>query len=192
MADWTDYDPNDLLPGEPWTAALALAAFENPEAIAEGAPGAPRVWTEAFGTLLEEVDPASETVVAFTDLSFEEYTFQFVRLRQGVASDLQFSWSADNGAAYSAWRDLTSFSASGADFGGTFRVQTRSLSAISAVGTMSAATFNTNSLFAYHIGGWGNSDPINAVRFRWSTGTFAATADQRIRVWSTSMGVARA
>jgi hypothetical protein len=43
MADYTLIDPNTLLPGEPWTSAKALAAFENPEAIAEGAPGAPRV-----------------------------------------------------------------------------------------------------------------------------------------------------
>jgi hypothetical protein len=43
MADYTLIDPNTLLPGEPWTSAKALAAFENPEAIAEGAAGAPRV-----------------------------------------------------------------------------------------------------------------------------------------------------
>ena len=43
MADYTDQDPNTLLPGEPWTSAKALAAFENPEAIAEGTPGAPKV-----------------------------------------------------------------------------------------------------------------------------------------------------
>jgi len=42
MADWTDQDVNDLLPGEPWTSAKANAAFENPPAIAEGAADAPR------------------------------------------------------------------------------------------------------------------------------------------------------
>jgi len=47
MADWTDQDPNSLLPGQPWTSAKALAAFENPVAIAEGAPDAPRVQAEA-------------------------------------------------------------------------------------------------------------------------------------------------
>jgi hypothetical protein len=49
MADWTDIDVNDLLPGEPWTSGLALAAFENPEAIAEGATGAPRIADAAMG-----------------------------------------------------------------------------------------------------------------------------------------------
>lgn len=43
MADYTEIDPNTLLPGEPWTSAKALAAFANPEAIAEGATGAPRI-----------------------------------------------------------------------------------------------------------------------------------------------------
>ena len=39
MAEWTDIDPNTLLPGEPWTSAKALAAFENPVAIAHSQNG---------------------------------------------------------------------------------------------------------------------------------------------------------
>ena len=42
MADWTELDTNTLLPGEPLTSAKALAFFENPKAIAEGAADAPR------------------------------------------------------------------------------------------------------------------------------------------------------
>jgi len=41
MADYTTIDPNSLLPGKPWTSALAQAAYENPEAMREGATGAP-------------------------------------------------------------------------------------------------------------------------------------------------------
>lgn len=48
MASWTTQDPNSLLPGEPWTSAKALAAFENPTALAEGASGAPKVRTAAL------------------------------------------------------------------------------------------------------------------------------------------------
>ena len=48
MASWTTQDPNSLLPGEPWTSAKALAAFENPTAIAEGATGAPKIRTVAL------------------------------------------------------------------------------------------------------------------------------------------------
>lgn len=41
MASWTNQSTSSLLPGEPWTSAKALAAFENPTALAEGASGAP-------------------------------------------------------------------------------------------------------------------------------------------------------
>lgn len=41
MASWTNQSTASLLPGEPWTSAKALAAFENPVAIAESAPGSP-------------------------------------------------------------------------------------------------------------------------------------------------------
>lgn len=43
MANYTGPDPNRLLPGEPWASDLALAAFEDPLAIAEGAANAPRI-----------------------------------------------------------------------------------------------------------------------------------------------------
>ena len=49
MADYTDQSTDSLLPGEPWTSAKALACFENPVAIAEGAAGAPRIQAEALG-----------------------------------------------------------------------------------------------------------------------------------------------
>ena len=42
MAEWTELDTNTLLPGEPLTSAKALAFFENPKAIAEGADDTPR------------------------------------------------------------------------------------------------------------------------------------------------------
>lgn len=42
MADWTEINSDDLLPGEPLTSAKANAFYENPIALAEGAPGAPR------------------------------------------------------------------------------------------------------------------------------------------------------
>jgi len=42
MADWTELDTDTLLQGEPLTSAKALAFFENPKAIAEGADDTPR------------------------------------------------------------------------------------------------------------------------------------------------------
>lgn len=49
MASYTDQSTDGLLPGEPWTSAKALACFENPVAIAEGAAGAPKIATAAYG-----------------------------------------------------------------------------------------------------------------------------------------------
>lgn len=43
MADWTTPPWSQLVAGKPWTDEKAAAAFENPIAIAEGAPDAPRV-----------------------------------------------------------------------------------------------------------------------------------------------------
>ena len=48
MADWTELDTNGLLPGEPFTSAKALAFFENPVAMGEGAVNAPKVVSEAL------------------------------------------------------------------------------------------------------------------------------------------------
>jgi len=50
VADWTELDTNTLLPGEPLTSAKALAFFENPVAIAEGAADAPRIEDAALDT----------------------------------------------------------------------------------------------------------------------------------------------
>jgi hypothetical protein len=50
VADWTELDTNTLLPGEPLTSAKALAFFENPKAIAEGAASAPRIEDAALDT----------------------------------------------------------------------------------------------------------------------------------------------
>ena len=40
---WTTLDLNNLLSGEPLIEAEVLALYENPIALAEGAPGAPRL-----------------------------------------------------------------------------------------------------------------------------------------------------
>jgi len=50
VADWTELDTDTLLPGEPLTSAKALAFFENPVAIAEGAASAPRIEDAALDT----------------------------------------------------------------------------------------------------------------------------------------------
>ena len=44
MSDFNILDTNGLLPGEPLTSAKALAFYNNPLAIAEGADDAPRIY----------------------------------------------------------------------------------------------------------------------------------------------------
>jgi len=44
VADWTELDTDTLLPGEPLTSAKALAFYENPIALAEGAADAPSLY----------------------------------------------------------------------------------------------------------------------------------------------------
>jgi hypothetical protein len=74
MTDYTDIALSALLPGEPWTAGKALAVYENPIAIAEGAVGAPRIdfaamneWFSTAGAIGTYVFARSTTVtnVAF-------------------------------------------------------------------------------------------------------------------------------
>ena len=66
MAQWTFIDPNTLLPGDPWTSAKAQAAFENLEAVAEGAPGAPRNEILSFERLMPGTQEKKNDNSAFT------------------------------------------------------------------------------------------------------------------------------
>ena len=59
MAAWTTITTDSLLPGEPWTSAKANAVYENPQAIAEGASGAPEV--EVAWHMLEVFTSAVDT-----------------------------------------------------------------------------------------------------------------------------------
>jgi hypothetical protein len=81
MADWTNIDPNTLLPGEPWTSAKALAAFENPVAIGEGAPGAPRIYLPALERLIPGDSIRSRNDDEITADGFTPgYGFSFVQI----------------------------------------------------------------------------------------------------------------
>jgi len=48
MADYTDIGDNELMPDEPITSLLGFRFRNNPVAIAEGAPGAPKVLGKAL------------------------------------------------------------------------------------------------------------------------------------------------
>ena len=110
MAQWTFIDPNTLLPGDPWTSAKAQAAFENLEAVAEGAPGAPRVW--GLGQGLKRIatftDDTTISEVEFTGLPASSYFLIEVQsitcAVAGLTSyNLQVAASNDGGSTYSAF-----------------------------------------------------------------------------------------
>lgn len=50
MATWTDVPDANLEPDKPWRSEDAIALKDNPQAIAEGAAGAPRVVDAALDT----------------------------------------------------------------------------------------------------------------------------------------------
>lgn len=116
MADYIDQDVNGLLPGEPWTSAKAIATFENPVAIAEGAPGAPvivqgwhginqtvhgagdasaRIWNHATdGNLTSiEVDPITAGY---------EYMIRFSNLTAAGTGSVTFSVTLNDGTDWIA------------------------------------------------------------------------------------------
>ncbi|MEL7513676.1 MAG: hypothetical protein AAGK03_03615 [Pseudomonadota bacterium] len=62
MADYTFIADNELDPGSPLNTALFARLARNPEAIAEGQPGAPRVLMEAIGE-----DLVAGNVVRYSD-----------------------------------------------------------------------------------------------------------------------------
>ena len=51
MADYTPWDINDYLPGQPFTSAKAISYHENLDAFGEGAANAPRLWLRALERL---------------------------------------------------------------------------------------------------------------------------------------------
>ena len=107
MAQWTTIDPNTLLPGDPWTSAKAQAALENVEALAEGAPGAPRVVPKALGGLILPAFSASDNNWAgLVDL--DDYNELLIYAYGGGSAGvlgrdvLEIRFSVDNGASWSS------------------------------------------------------------------------------------------
>ena len=90
MAQWTTIDPNTLLPGDPWTSAKAQAAFENLEAVTEGAPGAPKVVSEG----LDMFSAASPGTASYIDLD------RVNKVAIMVPGATNYNLSTDNGSTF--------------------------------------------------------------------------------------------
>ena len=112
MSQWTDVDPNDLLPGDPWTSGKAQAAFENVEALAEGAERAPRVAATALGGLALPAVTSSGVFAGWTDLERVAELYLTGWYEAGVSvSPLQVRFSIDNGSTWGSSETLFSLPA---------------------------------------------------------------------------------
>ncbi len=108
MADYTGYDVNNLLPGEPWTSAKALASFEDPVAIAEGASGAPVM--EVARHLIETVQPVAHGNIEFALATPGDYSDLWISIAgQEVGSDVTFNVQINIAAT---WRTVLSWTTS--------------------------------------------------------------------------------
>lgn len=117
MANYTGPDPNRLLAGEPWTSDLALAAFEDPLAIAEGATGAPKVRGVALdidgteiGSFIFARGPSTTAfgdVVAGSSLTYAGALSSATTSTDSGTSVSSFSFNAGaNGTPSGSWRCL--------------------------------------------------------------------------------------
>lgn len=105
MADWTTIDTNSLLPGEPWTSNKALAAFENPQAIAEDATGAPKI--------VRKMKVQTLALTPYTNL--DEYGgIEFTYVLRAENPLVNLAYSTDNGSTWSSNQVIGSI-----DTGGT-------------------------------------------------------------------------
>ena len=195
MAQWTFVDPNTLLPGDPWTSAKAQAAFENLEAVTEGAPDAPRVLPEALNFRVAEVDPAGMASVVFTDLEPADWALEFYTIQPDSSSNriLRLEPSYDNGATFLTGTfervtlsDLANFrDTSGDRLGGLSGFVRASNNYIYDGFTGSPTTDRTSgdrstSLSEPSLHRAKPFQPMNAMRIRWSPGSFGADDHQRI------------
>ena len=103
---WTTLDLNNLLAGEPLIESEVLALYENPIAIAEGAPGAPRNHGKSLAeSILADTSLAAVAdSITFTDIpEYTRYGVYFDNVRAAVSDVLNFRvfLSSDNGATFS-------------------------------------------------------------------------------------------
>ena len=106
MSDYTEIDTDNLLPGKPLTSAIAQALNENLLATGEGAPGAPKVVSEALNML---VGVGSGTT-SFTNLGrIDKVLLDGTAIwTSGAGSGfVQYRTSTNNGSSWSSYATFT-------------------------------------------------------------------------------------
>ena len=107
MADYIGITESQSNPFAPLTSELVKQLRDNPIAIAEGAPGAPRVVGDALDLRIVEVDPAGMESVVFTDLEPTDWTLEFYTIQTDTTNGrtLILDPSYDNGNTFLAESD---------------------------------------------------------------------------------------
>lgn len=103
MADYTQWDINDYLPGQPLTSAKAISYHENLDATCEGAAGAPRVTGKALGDIRQGMQTATGTNwITLTGLA-DYKTVRLVCVNEQPSEEsrnIEIALSTDNGATW--------------------------------------------------------------------------------------------
>lgn len=116
MADWTDPPYPQLVAGKPWTDEKASAAFENVEALAEAAPGSPRVQGVALGGIsLGAVTVTGTGGQGWIGLDRVGLVYMTFVVGEPNNRTLRVRFSSDNGSTYGSWQNLSIFSTGGTD-----------------------------------------------------------------------------
>lgn len=116
MANWVTLDTNVLLPGQPYTSAKALAMYENPIAIAEGATGAPRIpagsVVSTYG--FERGSGSGTTTISANTLGLVDFLEIeiYISITGGnnteTTLDVDIRFSSDDGASFGSWTEVLS------------------------------------------------------------------------------------
>lgn len=191
MTDWTTVDLNNLLPGEPWTSGKALAVYENPIALAEGATGAPRSLTASFGTLLQTVDPAGLSQVVFSSLVYDRYIIQFDGIRYSAGpNNLNLTVITSSGTSGAVAINDASGSTTATSFSGWLDYHTNIRNGVSYV-SPDVAALTAGGVDETLLRGAPGTERVTSIVISWAGGaTFNAASGQVIRLYSTSLGVA--
>jgi len=106
MADYTEIPDSALDPDAPLTSDLAYAWRDNPIAIAEGAPNAPKVTGEALGAVWRGFMTASETTTpsVLTGLDRVKKIMLDGIFTFGGSVLVRISFSGDGGGTWGAWQ----------------------------------------------------------------------------------------
>ena len=119
MADWTNLPNQAVGVGGLPSGTTVTALRDNPVAIAEGAPGAPKVQGVGLGQVfLGLVNTSGSSAVGFSDAERVE-GIAFFGGKLGTGAVIQIRFSNNNGSSWGSWQTLVGDSGTGtSDFVG--------------------------------------------------------------------------